>query len=241
MRSAFSILMPILVVTAPTVALAWGDSETVRGNGEIVTESRKVGEFTSVHAGGGLTVEVRKGAPSLTIETDKNLLEYMRSEVKDGVLTVNTKPNTSIRASKKVKVTITAPSLTGLSASGGVDINVDVPMIKNARIDASGGVQMRVSTIDADSLDLDVSGGVDMTLVGRVNAIKGEFSGGVQLRAEKLAAKTMTVDASGGCDLEVAVAESIQGDLSGGVDLDVHGSPKVSVSKSVGADFHVRN
>ena len=239
MRSA--LLLPMLAVTASTAAFAWGDNETVRGNGDITTEKRAIADVTAIGAGGGLKVDVQKGAPSLTIETDRNLLQYVQTEVKDGRLTIAPKRNTSLKPTKAIKVTITVPSLTAVSASGGVDFNVEAPLLKNAKVEANGGVNMHVANIDADLLDIDASGGVEMSLSGRASAATVDLSGGVQVHAARLAVKNMKLDASGGCGLDVAVEDALQGDISGGVDVQVHGAPQVKVSRSGGAAVRLRD
>ncbi len=236
MRSA--LLLPILVATSS--ALAW-DGDTIKGNGDVATETRKVTDFTAIEVGGGFEVEVKKGAPSLLIEAERNLLELIRSEVKGGTLIVGTKPHVSIDTNKRMRVVITAPSLTGISAAGGIDINVDVPVIKAAKIAASGGVQMRIAGIDSDSLVLDASGGADLLLTGKTGAMTIDASGGVHVTARALAAKTLKVDASGGCDLDVSVSDSVKGEISGGVDLRLHGHPKVEVEESLGTSIRVRD
>ena len=237
MRTALAV--PMLVLTAASSAFAWGDPVT--GNGDIATETRKVTEFTAIDGSGGVKITVKKGDPSLSIETDRNLLELVVTEVKDGRLHIGPKRNTQLRPTKSITVSVTVPSLTDVGGSGGVTLDVDAPVTKSARIDLSGGVNAHINAIDADSLKIDASGGVEMTLTGKAVASKVDLSGGVQVHAAKLSLKTMSVDASGGCAIDVAVADAVHGEISGGVDLQLHGSPKVSVSKSGGASVRVRD
>lgn len=237
MRS-FSVTSLVASLALVPSAFAW---DAVRGNGEITTETRKIGEFSELEAGGGLKVEVKSGSPSLTVETDKNLQEYVRTEVKGNRLIISPRENTSIRATKGTTIVVSSGPLTLVSVSGGVEIDVGVALVKTAKIDVSGGVNLKAEKIDADSLEIDGSGGVDLKLAGSAKVADLDLSGGVHLRAKGLATKVMQVDASGGCDLEVAVADVLKGGISGGVDLEVHGAPKMNVSKSGGASVHVRD
>lgn len=224
---------------AVTNAFAWGDA--IKGNGDVTSESRKVSDFKEVELSGGFTVTIKPGAPSLTIETDRNVLEYVKSEVKEGRLVIEPRRNTNLRTSKPIIVTITVPSLDVISAAGGIDLNVEVPLGKRAMLDLSGGVDARIGNIDVDSLKVEASGGVELTLIGKATSAKVELSGGVQLHAAKFSVKTMALDASGGCGVDVAVADSVRGDISGGVDVQLHGAPHVDLDKSGGASVRIRN
>ncbi len=236
MRS-FSVASLVASLTVVPSAFAW---ESVRGNGEISTETRKIGEFSEIEVSGGMKVEVKSGSPSLTIETDKNLLEYLRTEVKGNRLIIRPKDNTSLRASKVIKVVVNSGPLTAVSVSGGIEMELGVMLVKAAKIEVSGGVNLKAEKIDADSLEVDGSGGVDMKLAGQAKVADIDLSGGVKMHAKGLATKVMKIDASGGCELEVAVAEAVKGGISGGVALEIYGAPRVNVSKSGGASVHVR-
>ena len=224
---------------AATNAFAWGDA--VRGNGELAKESRKISDFKEVELAGGLKVTITLGEPSLTIETDRNVLEYVKSEVKDGRLVIEPRRNIQLRTAKPIVVSITVPSLDAISAAGGVDLSVEVPLGKRAKLELSGGVDARIANIDVDALKVEASGGVELTLAGKATSAKVELSGGVQLHAAKFSVKTMALDASGGCGVDVAVADSVRGDISGGVDVQLHGAPHVDLEKSGGASVRVRN
>ncbi len=235
MRTA--LLMPVLLLAATNAHAG----EQLIGNGELASESRKISEVSEVEASGGVKLDVKQGPPSLVVETDRNLLPYVRTEVKGQRLVIGYAPNTSIRSSKGLKATLTVPSLSGVSGSGGVQFNIDVPLVKAAKIDASGGAVIEASKVDADVLAVDASGGVELHLRGKAAAANLDLSGGVQVKAPSLAVKSLKVDASGGCTAELAVSDAVQGDLSGGVDLLVHGKPQVSVSRSGGASVRLRD
>src|SRR5690242_12646963 len=62
--------------------LSISDGHTVHGSGNVVTEARPVSGFDRVSVSGAGQLKVTQGdAESLTIETDDNLLPYIRSEV----------------------------------------------------------------------------------------------------------------------------------------------------------------
>jgi len=46
----------------------------IRGSGIKLTETRKIADFAQIEVEGGVTLEVKKGPTSLTIEGDDNIV-----------------------------------------------------------------------------------------------------------------------------------------------------------------------
>lgn len=75
-----------LSVVAVTNA-QWG--KRIRGNGNIVTVERSVGEYDVVAVAGWFDVELVDGKEGkLTLKGEENLLDYIKTGVKDGKLTI---------------------------------------------------------------------------------------------------------------------------------------------------------
>ena len=70
---------------AITLLISCGYRETVRGNGNTITESRTVGSFTGVQLSGSMNVHLIKGTDrAVTIEGEENILPYVETYVNDG-------------------------------------------------------------------------------------------------------------------------------------------------------------
>jgi hypothetical protein len=225
-------LLGLLAVVLSTSALA-----AIRGSGVKLTESRKIADFTQIEVSDGVNLEVKKGATSLTIEGDDNIVPLYSTEVVGGTLRIRRNSRESLSTSRELIVRVTTPSLSHLTASGGVHASlVDVVAPKFAA-ELSGGVELSAPRLALESLDLEASGGVNVAMSGKAHAAKFNLSGGVEVKAKTLEVDQLAVDASGGCDLDITAKESITGDASGGVGLTVHGNPpKSRVRTSGGAD-----
>ncbi len=200
------------------------------------TESRKVADFAGIEVGGGVTLEVKKGATSLTLDGAPDVIKAYQTEVKDGVLHIR---NTSKSWFKNQDITIrvTTPSLSRLEASGGVHATLTDVAAPKFAAELSGGVEFEAPKLAVDTLDLNASGGVNMTLSGKARDVRMNLSGGVELKGQSLEIAQATVNASGGCTVDVTIKESVAGEISGGVGLKVRGSPpKSRVHASGGAD-----
>ncbi|MBL8909795.1 MAG: DUF2807 domain-containing protein [Archangium sp.] len=202
------------------------------------TESRKVTDFTEIEVADGVTLEVKKGAPSLTIEGDEKSIALYTTEVVAGRLRIFRKERGVFRTSREVVVKVSTPTLKRIEASGGVNATLDSVTDKQFAASLSGGVELNAKGVNADLFDLDASGGVTVRADGTAKNAKLHASGGVGVKAKELKIASVDLDASGGCSLEVTAKESISGEISGGVDVKVYGNPKSRVRSSGGADVN---
>ena len=79
----------------------------VKGNGNIQLENRTINQsFNAIKASQGLEVYITQGnEESIVIEADENLLELIKTEVKDNELRIYAEKNIGYAASKKIMVT----------------------------------------------------------------------------------------------------------------------------------------
>jgi hypothetical protein len=226
-------LLALLPVVLATSAFA------VTGSGVKLTETRKISDFTEIEVSDGVTLEVKKGATSLTIEGDDNIVPLYTTEVVGGVLKIKRKERGIIRTKKDLVVRVSTPALKRIDASGGVNATLDSVTDRAFAATLSGGVELNAKGLDLDTLDLEASGGVNVRAAGSAKNAKLHTSGGVELHARELKVAAVDVDASGGCTLEVTARESITGEISGGVGVTVYGNPpKSRVKASGGADVN---
>ncbi len=204
------------------------------------TETRKVSDFDGINASGGLTLEVKKGETSLSIEGDPEVIAAYVTEVKDGVLHIHRNKGSwrDIFKNQQVTVRVSTPALKTLDASGGIDVTAnDVATKSTFTTHLSGGIKLRASGIASDTVKVDASGGVEATLEGKAKTVDVDVSGGTNLDTRGLQATSVTLDASGGCDVKVNASKSVKGQASGGVSVDVYGNPpELAVEASGGAD-----
>jgi Putative auto-transporter adhesin, head GIN domain len=228
------LLAPFVVSAVCVSSLALAGT---RGNGVWREESRKISDFHEIAVGGGAKLTIKKGAPSLTISGDENILPLMRTEVQNGRLVIE-QTEWNLRPTRQVLVVVTVQSLDVLDASGGVDVIFEGGASESKlKVSLSGGVEFIARGLAVNSLRLDASGGVNARLSGTAKSFVLDLSGGVEVEAKSLEAANVVVDASGGCTVKVRATESIKADGSGGVAIGVAGNPpKRTVHTSGGAD-----
>jgi hypothetical protein len=167
------------------------------GSGNVVTESREVGEFDRIEVSSGIAVELFIEAGStaqVTTHFDDNLQDMIRTEVVDGTLIIEADGSFTVTGSGRM-VEVEMPSLTALAASGGASVQ-GVGAVEQLAVRADGGSLVDLSDLVVQDMTVDVSAGADLDVTTE-SSIEGEVSGGATLTVNGDPA-TRNLDVSGG-------------------------------------------
>lgn len=215
----------------------WG--RKVKGNGDIVTIERSVGDYDEVAMAGWFDVELVSGSEGeITLKGESNLLEHITTEVKNGKLVIKVEKGMNLRPSNwknGIHVTVPVESINGASLSGSGDL-VGKTTIRADRfstaMSGSGDVTL---TIEADELDASLSGSGDINLSGRATDFTVSVSGSGDIKAFDLEADFVKATVSGSADIKVTANQSLEARVSGSGDIQYRGNPKKVNSKSSGS------
>jgi Putative auto-transporter adhesin, head GIN domain len=186
----------------------------VVGNGEPSSEDRPIGPVTAIHSDGAFALSLRNGsAPRLTIETDKNILPIIKTTVSNGRLDIYSDRSYSLDG--RIKVTVSSPNLTDISASGSNQIEGE---------GFAGG-----------PLTISLNGSSSAVLAGRVVSLTCVMGGANHLSARHLAADSADVTLNGSGDAAVNASQRIVAVISGAGSLAVYGNPKSRETQVNGA------
>jgi len=198
-----------------------------RGNGNVITEGRNISEsFTAVKASEGLDVYVTQGNNAdITVEADENIIDLIRTDIKDGVLRIHTEKRIGRAKAKKVHVTL--PNITELDASSGADLESNGVITSDRLIlDSSSGADIKVN-VKAGELECDASSGADIRVAGTADMLIADASSGSDIKARDLEVKKCIAEASSGADITVNVSEQINAKATSGGDVKYIGNPTV--------------
>jgi len=152
MKKLITLSLGLLLVTS--VNAQWWGNKKIRGNGNIVTKQRNIGDYDGVKVAGNLDVDLVAGQEGkLKLIMDENLLEYVETEIKNGDLKVYVKKGYSLQASRannnKILIIVPFDNISSVSLAGSGDVNTKDP-IKADRFSASlagsGDVNLEVNT-----------------------------------------------------------------------------------------------
>ncbi len=202
------------------------NGDSLSGNGNVKTETRKVGNFNAVKTSGSIDIEISEGdAYSVSVEDDENILPAIVTEVEGGTLNIHYKNNTSI-SDDHAKVYIKAPSLDKIISSGSAGITI-TDVVKNTRkieiaVSGSGDIKGRV---DAPAINASIGGSGNMSLSGRTKDFEGKVSGSGDLKCGDLQSENTTVSVSGSGKAHVFASVSLHARASGSGDVYYRGNP----------------
>lgn len=234
----YSFLTSFIVLLFATSACtqSWTGSG-ITGEGPKVTKTLNIDNFSGLALAISADVHIKQGgSQSVKVEGQQNIIDNLKTEVKNGVWKVGFEKN--VRKHDPVTIWVTVPSVNELSVSGSGSIIGDSKFTSlgdlNLAISGSGNIKF-----DADSkrLDVAISGSGNMNLAGSTGASNMRISGSGDINAFDLTASTCDVKISGSGDSSVNVSEKLDVAIAGSGDVFYKGRPsvrsKVSGSGSV--------
>lgn len=211
----------------------------ISGSGNIVKETRKVGSFTGISASVSTEVEVRIGATlSIVVEADDNIISAVRTEVENGILEIGLEDNISINRAH-IKVVVTAPYLTEISASSSADVTV-IDLLRydgDIKLEANSSASIKLK-VDASNIEADASSSGSIEISGRaINANYSASSSG-DVEAFKLECETVIASASSSGDIEANASKSLKAEAnsSGSITYKGNASVEKDISSSGSVD-----
>lgn len=227
----------ILAVLSSSCMMDMNFGSGVKGNGEVVEESRDVTEdFTAVMASEGLDVYVTQADDfKIRVEADENVIDLIGTDIKNGKLKIHAIKNIG-RATKKIYVRL--PVITALEANSGADLLGDgLIEAEKIQLDANSGADIRLELV-ADQINADCSSGAGIRLSGQANILYADASSGSNIKAIEMETKVCRANASSGADINVKVLDELTADASSGADIRYSGDPQVETRKSASGSVH---
>lgn len=195
--------------SSDTGTVASSNSTSIEGSGKVKSESRKSKGFTSISLTGmGRVVLEQTEKDSLSVSADDNLLSYLTSEVKNGILTLGIKNNTSFNTHNEIAYKVTVKNLKELNISGSGDIDA--------------------KKIKTDKLKVVVSGSGKVTLQGEASTQEINVSGSGSFDGENLKCKTVKIDIAGSGNGVVNASEKLDANISGSGSVEYLGNPTLT-------------
>lgn len=177
----------------------------VKGNGDIERDVRDLDQFSKVDISGAYDVEIVVGNENrIEIETDENLIGFIKTKVRGSRLIIENKK--SLAPTEGIIIKITAESL--------------------EEIETSGASTIYANMIDSDIFRLDFSGAGSIYLEGDCSTFLVDMSGAGSLNAKKLIANEVQVNLSGASSAKVFASESLEAEVSGVGTINYYGDPE---------------
>jgi hypothetical protein len=200
----------------------------IEGNGNVVTETRKVNKTSKIKLSGGLDVVLEKGPANIRVEADENLQQYIMTEEDNGWIEVKTKSRVNLKSSTPIRVYITTPEITALSVSGSGDIisanlfNADNKV--TISIKGSGDIRMG---LHAPSIEADIKGSGDIELTGETRDVEVDIKGSGNFNGSELKAENADITIAGSGDAYVYADVNLKVKIAGSGGIKYRGNAEV--------------
>ena len=187
-------------------------------------QNRNLGEFTGIRAADAYEIIISQGdANTVKVDVPDNIQSKIKTEVKDGILTISTDGN--LRGDKDATIYITTKNLTSIDITGSADVKTDKTITcDKLTIKSSGAGDVRLD-LKANDIRAEISGAGDITLKGTAQHLDAEVSGAGDLKASTLETDKANIKVSGAGDAKVNVKQSLDADVSGAGSIIYKGNP----------------
>lgn len=184
--------------------------DRLTANGNIVSETRKLGQFTGLSSSGATPVEVKYGTEfSVVVKGSSNIVQHYTTRIVNNVLHIGFE---RVNVSRDdVEVILTMPTLNKVELSGSTEVEIEgnFPLIANLNVSISG------------------SGKVEADDAMQIENVKVDISGSGKMDFEAVTSKTAEADISGSGSLRLWVQDKIKAKISGSGKLYYKGNPVI--------------
>ena len=214
----------------------------------MAKEERAVGNFHRVRMQDFGVLEIRQGdTESLIVETDKDTMGKIYTEVRDGELILRVGRGFLERLEVGLQTSLTRPQLrykltvkdlSGLIVAGFGRVAVGDLTADRLSVRLAGGGDIVFSSLTADSVDVELTGAGQVEIAGKVKEQAVSLSGAGRYAAGKLESQRASVTISGAGNASVWASEDLDVTLSGVGSVEYYGNPRVKQRTSGLGSIH---
>jgi hypothetical protein len=208
----------------------FGPFHVVRGNGNVQTEERKVGDFKKVDVRGFFNVYVTQGSDyKVELEGESNLLQYITTRVEGERLVISTENAVDLTTNNDLSVHVTLPETDEVVLSGSGNIisenTLSSPNPMSFAVNGSGDVKVAV---DAPRVETSLAGSGKLSLSGQTRDLKVSIAGSGTFAGDSLKSENGEVTIMGSGSAYVFSSVKLDVTIGGSGDVYYTGDPAIS-------------
>jgi Putative auto-transporter adhesin, head GIN domain len=226
-----------LLLSCKSDAQSWMQGG-IKGEGEVIKQDISIESLKGINLGFDGDVVLTPGSTQkITLEGQKNILDNIKREVKNGNWNITFDKN--VRQAKEVTVYITLPTLEELrlSGSGSIRSTGKFSGLNELDIAVSGSGDIHFE-YDAHETDLSLSGSGEIELSGTSQSLSIAISGSGEVNAHELVTDDCSIHISGSGDASVHANNNLETHISGSGDVDYSGTASVKTRISGSGDVN---
>ncbi len=194
----------------------------------LQSETRTVEPFTAIEIDGAAAIQLRQD--SFSVVVNSNAPEKVQTTVQNGVLHITVDDTRYTQA----KLTIAAPLLNTIKASGACKIKNDILNITDTlRLSLAGASKADLNLL-AQSVEIHCAGASELELQGYAESCRIDLAGAGTIEAEDFQVQDMHIACAGASKAEVQVHRTLWAQAAGASKIEYIGTPKIEHSMAVG-------
>jgi hypothetical protein len=207
----------------------------VRGNGNVISQTRQVGSFTNLDVSGAVTVRLKQeAATSVRVDTDENLMEYLEIKVDGNTLVIQPRNGYNLDPSKDLIVYVSASRFNDIDVSGASKVTSEAAITGDEmNIHASGASEILMQ-VKLSKFTSELSGASTLKLTGDVARFETQSSGASKILCFDLKTEEAKLDISGASNAEISADKELNIEASGASTVEYRGNANIN-QKSSGA------
>ena len=234
MVKVFLIVFSVIVVAA--LAAVAATALTKRHSvADVQHETRSATGFSRIDVSGVAEVTLQQGrSEGVTVEAPTQMLSRIKTEVRDGTLTVTISQRRHWwdwfevgSRGRTPRITIELVKIDRIESAGSIKFKADTLRADDLRIDVAGASSLKIGDLQANRLWLDGSGAISADIAGKVGAQLVDLSGAGSYRAGALVSDKADIRVSGAGKAIVNTASLLKVDISGAGVVEYSGDPKI--------------
>lgn len=223
----------LLVCTQLFVGCVPGKS----GSGKIIEENRKVENFKIISISTPGNIYINQGdKESLKIVTDDNLLQYIKTEVNNNHLKIESEEQIDVYT--KLNYYVTVKDLSRLNVFGSHHVFGQSPLkIDNFSLNTNGTVTVDLE-IYCKKIIHNSNGLAKTNFKGKVDTYELKISGNSKYKSFGLEIQNLYVNLNGNADLDVTVKKRLEANINGNGKIVYKGDPIVKSKINGASEIH---
>ena len=230
MKTIFKMLSTLLL-TAGLLSSCVYMGEGIQPSKKLITRDYKVKEFNKIDAGTVGDIYYTQSADGKTdvqIYGPDNIVALIQVAVKDSTLLLSIDKSKKVRNFKKMKITITSPTLNSIFFKGVGDVHIDNGLTTdNLYVESKGVGDVKIKSLTCSSLNVQSMGVGNVKLAGTVQAATLHSKGVGNIEAGNLQTNIVEASSQGVGDITCNAVESINAAVRGVGSIKYKGNPAI--------------
>lgn len=224
----------VLAIFCLTIA----NAQSKKDRSKIVTVERTTSDYDQIETSGSFTIQLVEGTEGkISIKAEQKILPFVKTEVKDGVLSVYVDDGKKMRINfnSEVEITIPVKEISKLTSSGsGTISNSDLLVFETLELvtSGSGTGNFKFAT---SNLQITHTGSGALTVKGKTGNLKVNSSGSGSTNLSDLTSENATVNQIGSGSTQVYCTKILLANATGSGSIQYQGNPQKIQKNATGS------